>query len=385
MRLRVPTVGCGFAHDEVGDRHRALRRLDAELVEGGERTTILGQAQADVDRIVDAGGAVFGQFEAGGHQLHGRADRARRDAVLGSLAAIDVERPVDAGRRQAVVDVDDARNRRQHRRDVAGRLVQVGRVGGRQAHLDGLAGRRTGFRHAHFDVDAGNAGHRRAQVGQHLMRGLALAPVDELVLDDADDVLGGFSAAATRLADAGVDRLQAGPAENALFRDLGGGVHFGERKVAAGMDIEQAVIGLDIGEEFDAGAPLRIGHLHADQQGDGQEQRGLGEADGGLDRLHVKAVAPGMLVLRMRLADDRADGRGEHQRIEHRRRQRDDQRDRQIFHELADDARPEQQRREGGDARHRRGDDRPGHALRGKRERLLLVACLPTSAVRRTR
>ena len=74
--------------------------------------------------------------------------------------------------------------------DLLGVVVEPGRIGRRQLHLDRLAGRRAGFRHAHLDVDAGNAGHRDAQFVEDLVRRLALAPVDELVLDDADHVLG---------------------------------------------------------------------------------------------------------------------------------------------------------------------------------------------------
>jgi len=73
-------------------------------------------------------------------------------------------------------------------------------------------------------------------------------------------------AAALRLADAGVDRFHAGPAEQPVFRDLGCGVHFVQRKIAAGMHIEQAVIGLDAGEELDACAIFRIGEADAGQQ-----------------------------------------------------------------------------------------------------------------------
>ena len=87
------------------------------------------------------------------------------------------------------------------------------------------------------------------------------------------------------------------------------------------------------------------------------------------DQRHVEAVA--RLVVRRRLGEMRAERRGEHQRIEHRRRQRRDQRDRHVLHELADDPRPEQQRREGGDPRQRRGDHRPGHPPRREREGLL--------------
>ena len=64
------------------------------------------------------------------------------------------------------------------------------------------------------------------------------------------------------------------------------------------------------------------------------------------------------------LGDDRPQRGHEDQRIDHRCRQRRDQRDRHVFHEFADDPRPEQQRREGGDPGQGRGDHRAGHAVR---------------------
>ena len=67
------------------------------------------------------------------------------------------------------------------------------------------------------------------------------------------------------------------------------------------------------------------------------------------------------------LAEQRAERRREEQRDHERCRQRRDQRDRHVFHELPDHARPEQQRREGRDARRGRGDHRARHALGGQR------------------
>ena len=36
-------------------------------------------------------------------------------------------------------------------------------------------------------------------------------------------------------------------------------IHFGQRKIAARMHVEQAVVGLDIREELDAGAVFAVG------------------------------------------------------------------------------------------------------------------------------
>ena len=140
------------------------------------------------------------------------------------------------------------------------------------------------------------------------------------------------------------------------------------------MHVEQAVVRLDSREELDAVAVLA--HRRRDRRPAARRvstSAVIGKRTACLDDGHVDAVAVVVLVVQRRLAEDRADRRREDQRIGHRRRQRHDQRDRQVFHEVADDARPEQQRREGGDAGQRRGDDRAGHALGGQLEGLRLV------------
>ena len=86
-------------------------------------------------------------------------------------------------------------------------------------------------------------------------------------------------------------------------------------------------------------------------------------------RAHVGPVGTGALVVRHRrsAAEQRAKGGGEEQRHCERGRQGGNQRDRQVFHELADDAGPEQERRERRDARRGGGDHRARHALGGER------------------
>ena len=135
------------------------------------------------------------------------------------------------------------------------------------------------------------------------------------------------------------------------------------------MDVKQAVVWFDAREELDPRAELGIGEGHRHEQCDSHYQYCLGEVHGSLDDGHVHAVARLFLVLR-RLGEFGAQCRREDQRVEHRCSQGHDQRDWQVLHEVADNAGPEQQRREGGDARHRRGDDRTSHPLGGEFERL---------------
>ena len=130
-----------------------------------------------------------------------------------------------------------------------------------------------------------------------------------------------------------------------------------------------AEVRLDAREEFDAMAELAVGDRHRDQQYGDQRQRGAGIAQRGMHRAHIgSAVGGALAVLNLRHpAQQCAKRRREEQRNRQRRRQRGDQRDRQIFHELADQAGPEQQRRECGDTRRGRGDHRARHAFGGER------------------
>ena len=317
--------------------------------------------------VVGAGGAEVGELEAVGDELHHAADGGGRDAVLRGAAAIDRELPVDAGGGQAVGDVDHVGDAAQRVGHAAGDVVEAGGIDGGELDLDRLAGRRAGGGHRDLDVGAGDAGHAGAELVEDGVGALALAPVDELVLDHADHVLGDVAAAlAGGAADAGIDRLDAGPAEDARLGLADQRVLFLDRQVAAGVDVEQAVVRLDVGEELDPGAVLAVGHRHRHEERDRGEEHQQRVADGAADDRHVDAVAG--LVVRRGLGEMRAEGRGEDQRVEHRGRERRDQRDRHVLHELADDPRPEEQRREGGDAGQRGGDHRAGHPLGGELE-----------------
>jgi hypothetical protein len=206
----MPTVGSGLRTTkfEIGTEPA---RSAPELVERRQRPPVLGQAQPDVDASSRCR-PVLAELQPVRHQLHHGSDRGRADAVLRRLGAIDLERPVDAWRRQTVGNVDDARHLGNTRGNGAGLVVEPLRVDSRKPDLDRLAGWRPCFRHPDLDIDAGNAGHDAAQLSQDLVRRFALAPVDEFILDDADHIFRDILAAALRLADAGIDRLHPRPA-----------------------------------------------------------------------------------------------------------------------------------------------------------------------------
>ena len=273
--------------------------------------------------------------------MNDRADHAGTDTVLGGLGAIDLQGPINAGRGQAIGNVDDARNLGKPAGDRAGVVVQAGRIDGGDTRLDRLSGWRACFGHPDLDLDAGNAAHDLAQIVEDLAGRLALAPIREFVLDDADDVFVDVLRATTVLADARIDGRDTRPAEQSLFGLARGAVHLLQGEVAARRDIHQAVVRLDIGEELDARAILRIAVLNADKNAERQQKDGLGIRDGLLRDGHVETVRLRGLV-DMGLCEHGPDRGGEEQRVDQRSGERNDQRDRQILHELADDARPEQ-------------------------------------------
>ena len=197
------------------------------------------------------------------------------------------------------------------------------------------------------------------------MRRRPAAPVRELELDDTDGVFGEFAHAARLLADAAVHGLETIEGENTLLDDAEQAVLFLEREIAAGMHDDLAVIGLDLREKFHAAAELSVGHQHGDQKQRRERESGAGTAQRKPHRAHVGTAILDTLVMRHRggAAEHCAERGREEQRNHQRGRERGDQGDRQIFHELADHTRPEQERRKRGDAGRRRGDHRSGHAL----------------------
>ena len=152
------------------------------------------------------------------------------------------------------------------------------------------------------------------------MRRAPRPPIRKFELDDADRVLGELGHAARLLADAGVDRLDAGEGEHAPLDLADEEIFFIERKVAAGVDDHLAVVRLDVREELDAAAKSAIGHLHRDQKQGGKRERRAGVAQGEPHRAHVGTAILGALVMRhwRRLAQKRAEGGREEQR--HRER-----------------------------------------------------------------
>ena len=251
-------------------------------------------------------GPILGDFGAVGDELHAGADGVDVGLILRGLGLVHLDAPVDAGQRQPVVDVAHVGARRQQRGDLLGGGGQQLGIERRELDLHRLAGRRAGARRGHLDQDARNVRGLLADRVHDLVRRRAGLPVGELELDHADRVLADLVGLARLFARAGVDRLQAGELQHAVLDGAHQTVLLVEREVAAAMDHDLAVVGLDLGEELDAASELAVGHLHADQQQQRQQQRHAGMAQRQLHRAHIETAILGALVMRHRARRGRA-------------------------------------------------------------------------------
>src|SRR5690606_41268880 len=57
-----------------------------------------------------------------------------------------------------------------------------------------------------------------------------------------------------------------GPAEQPFLCLPGSSIHFGQRKIAPRMYVEQPIVRLDIGEKLNPRTPFAVGHDDADEQ-----------------------------------------------------------------------------------------------------------------------
>ena len=343
--------------------------LHAQLVDLVEAAAVRREAHDDVDSLVVIGRAILGHLRAVGDELHPGADDVDVGVVFRRLALVHLDAPVDAGQRQAVIDVTHVRAGRKDRRGLlGGGRKQVG-IERRELDLHRLAGRRSRAGRRHFDQNTGDVGGLRTNAIHDLVAGLARAPVGELELDDADRVFGELVRLPRLLADAGIDGLQTGILEHTLLDGAQEAIFLVEREVAAAMDDDLAIVRFDLRKELDAVTKLAVRHLHADQQHEREQQRRARMPQREPHRAHVGAAIGRALVVRDHggAAEQRTERRREEQRDHQRSRERRDQSDREILHEFADDTRPEQQRRERRNSGECRCGHRPGHALGGQR------------------
>ena len=325
------------------------------------------QAQHDIHRIIAACRAVFRQFQPRGDHLHHRPNRPWRGPIARRLATIHAQLPVDAGQGQAVRHVNHIRYRRDPARQIGRQIVQTSRIIRRKAQLNGFSGWRAGLGHRNLDIHAGNTDHGRAQIVEDLIGVLALAPVDEFILNDANRIGRTFVSGPTPGTNTGVDGFYPWPAQDPRLGQLHQCILFMDRQVAARLDIQQPILRFDVGEELYPLADLAIDHRNGDQAANSQHQHDPGVANG---PGHQRHIGPILLARRFleRTGNQRAQNRHKDQRVKHAGRERRDQGDRHEFHELAHHAGPEQQRREGGDPRHGRGSDRSSHLAAGLKE-----------------
>ena len=94
--------------------------MHAQFVHLIEAAAIFGEAHQDIDGLVATGGAIFGGFDAVGHELQRGADDRGIGPELGGLRLINMDLPIDAGQRQPVIQVLDIRKMGKHRGDLLG-------------------------------------------------------------------------------------------------------------------------------------------------------------------------------------------------------------------------------------------------------------------------
>ena len=207
--------------------------LDPQIVDLVEAAPFRREAHQDVDRLVAVDGPVLGRLEPVGDELHRATHRADAGAVFRGLGVVDLDPPVDAGQRLAVVEIADLGMLRERRRDDLRSRRQRGRIGCGELHLDRFAGRRARARRGNLDEDAGDVRRLVADRVHDDVGRRPRPPVGELELDDADGVFADLAHAARLLADARIDGLEAVEGEHALL-DLGDrAVFLVEREIAA--------------------------------------------------------------------------------------------------------------------------------------------------------
>jgi hypothetical protein len=272
---------------EIADGHMPHRRLQAQIVDLIEAAPLRREPHQDVDRLVAVHRPVFRGLEPIGDELDGAADRADAGVVFGRLGFVELDAPVDAGERLAVVEIANVAVAGEDRRDFLRRCRQHGRIDRTELHLDGLAGGRARARRRHLDENAGDVRRFRANGIHDLVRRRPAAPMRELELDHPDGIFGELAHAARLLADAGVDGLEPIELEHAALDLADETVLLLERKVAARMHDYLAVIGLHAGEELDSAAELAVGELHHDEKDRGERQGRSGMTQRKANRAHV--------------------------------------------------------------------------------------------------
>ena len=199
---------------------------------------------------------------------------------------------------------------------------------------------------------------------------------------EAHRVGGGAQGAAAATAAAqggvGVGALDAGDGQDAIFHLAHQQVDFVRRKIAAGPHRDPGEGRVGVGEERHPAPELAVGPERTRQHQHGGQQRQAGVARRGRQQPRIPASGarqfarvaffqlnqrpPGAFVAHARLAEQRPDGGAEQQRVEQRAGEHEKHRHRQVAHELAGHARPEDERQKGGErGGHGRGD-RPEHA-----------------------
>ena len=338
----------------VGSRH-------AQLAETVEVALVAHEPHDDIELVLGiVRTEVRNAHAAGQHLDHGAKAGDRHPVAAGGLTVGD-EGPFEARKRPVVGDIDKPAKLVHARHDGIGGGGDLVQIVTHDLDADGKRAARSLLLLGDAEISAGEAGNQPAHAVHQRCRRIALVPVRKDRADGADGITRHLVPAASRPEGARIEILHPVYRKDRCL----GGVHqrvtFLGRQIATRQNLHACLLRLDIREEGSAVACHQINAETADNNADHRHHGEHGIADRLLQRPAVASRRGGRnhALWHRLLADDAAKHRNEDQRHEQRCDQHAHHRDGKIFHELADNAGPEQQRQEDHQRRHGRRDNRP--------------------------
>src|SRR4029450_5341145 len=115
-------------------------RLPPQIVDLVEAAALGWKAHQNVHRLVAVDRPVFGRLETVGDELDGAADGIDAGAVFRRFRLVDLDLPIDAGERPAIIEVADVATRGEDGGNLGRGRRQLRRVERPELHLNRLAG-----------------------------------------------------------------------------------------------------------------------------------------------------------------------------------------------------------------------------------------------------
>ena len=285
--------------------------------------------------------------------------------AAGGLAVGD-EGPFKARQRPVVSDIDKPAKIVHARHDNIGGGGDLIQIITHDLDADGKRTARSLLLLGDAEIGTGKAGNQPPHAVHQRCCRIALIPVRKDRADGANRITRHLMPAASRPERARIEILHPVHRKDRCLGRIHQRVAFLRRQITARQNLHACLLGLDIREKSRAVPCHEINAEAAEDDADHRHHGDYGIPDRLFQGPAIASRCGGRNhALRHRLlADDAAKYRNEDQRHEQRCNQHAHHRDRQIFHELADNAGPEQQRQEDHQRCYGRGDDRPRHALR---------------------